>query len=180
MRQPTCEWPSSVGQGKASMSALSRSDDPQVEKAVDRVHELLDEAGSFELNGNRDELQEIAHIVHGLSPTEREALLAQLSDEDLRTLQQHMQGTSDVLWRENGLPQWERLDLESSLLSAVSGQGVDRLSSVWPSCNRGRRRVRSTRSRAGRWMTAFGAGATSTRAGSATAGRWRRWPGRAR
>jgi len=99
---------------------------------VDRVHELLDEAGSFELNGNRDELQEIAHIVHGLSPTEREALLAQLSDEDLRTLQQHMQGTSDVLWRENGLPQWERLDLESSLLSAVSGQGVDRLSSVWP------------------------------------------------
>ena len=39
-----------------------------------------------------------------------------------------MQGTSDVLWRENGLPHWERLDLESSLLSAVSGQGAARAS----------------------------------------------------
>ena len=120
-----------VAQDKASVSALSMSDDPQVEKAVEGFHELLDEAGSFELDGNRDELQEIADIIQGMSPTEREAFLAQLSDEDLRTLQQHMQGTSDALWRENGLPHWERLDLESSLLSAVSGQGVDRLSSVW-------------------------------------------------
>lgn len=120
-----------VAQDKASVSALSMSDDPQVEKAVEGFHELLDEAGSFELDGNRDELQEIADIIQGMSPTEREAFLAQLSDEDLRTLQQHMQGTSDALWGENGLPHWERLDLESSLLSAVSGQGVDRLSSVW-------------------------------------------------
>ena len=81
-----------VAQDKASVSALSMSDDPQVEKAVEGFHELLDEAGSFELDGNRDKLQEITNIIQCLSPTEREAFLAQLSDEDLRTLQQHTCG----------------------------------------------------------------------------------------
>lgn len=41
-------------------------------------------------------------------------------------------GRSDVLWRENGLPRWEGLDLDTALLSEVSRQSVDRLSSVWP------------------------------------------------
>ncbi len=121
-----------VGQDEASLQALSMSDDPQVEGAVERFDELLDKAGSFELDGNRDELQQMADVIRGLSPAEREAFLAQLSDEDLRTLRGHLRDTSDVLWSENGLPRWDRLDLETSLLSSVSGESVRRLSGVWP------------------------------------------------
>lgn len=121
-----------VGQGKAAASALRLSDDPQVEQAVARFHELLEKAGSFELTGNHDELGEIAQVIDGLSPSEREAFLAQLSDEDLRTWRRYLRDTSDVLWHEDGLPRWARLDLDASLLSSVSGASVDRLTSVWP------------------------------------------------
>lgn len=121
-----------AGQDKAPLSALSMSDDPQVESAVQRFHELLGEAGSFEFNGNRDELQQIAEVIAGLSPAERDAFLAQLSDEDLRTWRQYLRGTSDVLWNADGLPRWDRLDLDTSLLSAVSGETVNRLTEAWP------------------------------------------------
>lgn len=121
-----------VGQDKASLGALSMSDDPQVEQAVKHFHELLSKTGSFELDGDRDELKRIADLIRGLSPDEREAFLAQLSDEDLKTWLQYQQDTSDILWYENGLPHWEELDLDTSLLSAVSSESVDRLSSVWP------------------------------------------------
>ncbi len=105
---------------------------PQMESAVARFRELLDKAGSFELDGNRNELREIAEIIQGLSPAEREAFLVQLSDEDLRTWRQYQRDTSDILWINNGLPHWDRLDLDTSLLSGVSRDSVDRLSSVWP------------------------------------------------
>lgn len=121
-----------VGQDRAPLTALSMSDDPQVERAVQRFHELLGEAGSFEFNGNRDELRQITDVIAGLSPAERDAFLAQLSDEDLKAWRQHLRGTSDMLWNEDGLPHWDRLDLDTSLLSAVSGATVDRLAEAWP------------------------------------------------
>lgn len=74
----------------------------------------------------------MADLVEGLSPAERDAFLAQLSDEDLRTWREYQQGTADVGWTQSGLPHWDRLDLDSSLLATTSAQSVDRLAGVWP------------------------------------------------
>ncbi len=116
-----------VGQDRASLQALSMSEDPQVEKAVKRFHELMSNAGSFDLFGT-NEMQKIAKTVEGLSPAEREAFLAQLSDKELKQWRGYMQGAG---WSD-GLPHWQRLDQDTALLGAVSGESVDRLTGVWP------------------------------------------------
>lgn len=121
-----------VGRDEASAAALTLSDDPAVERAAERVRELMRRSAEFDLGGNRDELREIAQIIDDLAPAEREAFLAQLSDEELRALRGRLRGMSDVLWHDNGLPPWERLDLDTSLLSGLSPEGVDRLVGVWP------------------------------------------------
>lgn len=127
-----------VGADRASGTALSLRDDPRVESAAGTVRTLLAAAGStgfFEFDGNRDELQRIAATIENLSPSEREALLAQFSDDELVTLRGYLQGNSDSWinpFDANGLGHWARLDLDTALLSTVSADSVTRLTSVWP------------------------------------------------
>lgn len=99
------------------------------ERAIDAV---LDGPGFWDLNGNHDDLDTAAARLAELTPAEADALLRQLSPEQLAAFAARMQDEGGLLWVENGYGSFDRAAVTSNLLAQVSPEMAAKLQAAMP------------------------------------------------
>lgn len=151
----------------------------------------------FGTNGNRDDLERIAAELDGLSGAELDVFMSKASPDDLAFYNELLSDTSDSGWNpfdENGLPEDQRRDTLSLMLSRISPQNVAKFQTAFPDMQptftntgayeSGGNDQNGLTNNGIHWApprTRCSATAspptTSARTSSATAGTWPRWPG---
>lgn len=116
--------------------ALTTADQAKVDEGVEAIRDLLSkDTGS---NGNRDDIMALMETLEGLSPAELDAVVDELSDDELSELGDMVNDTDDSGWKwwdHNGLERWERLDFYGIFLSQVSPSRLDRIAEAFPGVN---------------------------------------------
>ncbi|MEO6997198.1 MAG: C2 family cysteine protease [Terracoccus sp.] len=107
-------------------------DQRHVDQARAAVDDVLDGPGFWDLDGNRDDLLTAKQRIAALTPAEAEALVQQLSADNLAKLATIMCDQSDVLWVDNGLDPFDRSDVTSGLLSKLTPESAAKLQTAMP------------------------------------------------
>jgi hypothetical protein len=115
-------------QGYSVDRALLFADEPppsaeDITAALEAIQAL--DGKDFGVNGNRDDLQEIAEQLRDLSDAELDALLIRIPAEDLRRL-------NDLMWINDGLPRGQRQSLLSDMMSRVGHTSLSKLTDAFP------------------------------------------------
>ncbi len=107
-------------------------DQKHVDAAKDAVKDVLDGPGFWSMDGNRDDLETMKSRIDELTPAEAEALVRQLSLEDLAELGRIMKDEGGFLWVSDGLDPFDRSEVTSGLLSKVTPESAAKLQAAMP------------------------------------------------
>ncbi|MFE0672611.1 C2 family cysteine protease [Streptomyces sp. NPDC058867] len=105
----------------------------EIDGALKHLQEL--QGKDFGANGNRDDLERISGEIDGLSAAELDALIAKASPKDLAFYNQLLTDTDDSNWTpfdKNGLPEDQRRDTFSRMLSRISPENIEKFTKAFP------------------------------------------------
>lgn len=109
---------------------------PDGKKVDDALQDLKDLGGAdFGANGNRDDLRKVSKTLDGLTAAELDALITKADPADLARYNELVNDTGDswlTPFDENGLPEAERRDTLSLMLSKVGPENLDKLTHAFP------------------------------------------------